>query len=170
MLRALLILALFSAALCGHSQSVKDYYRLCNTIPLNSKFDLTKFPLPYERDKYSYGKTYRLECEDLKTLYSLPIIKILIHVVENDTVNAIQIYLPFDSILHKRMEADLGPSKDAWMAFEPGQVATSGIIWDRRWFLDEYMIWFRCTRYISLRGETKDDFIILNLMPRRKED
>ncbi|HEY0679372.1 MAG TPA: hypothetical protein VGD17_13880, partial [Chitinophagaceae bacterium] len=121
-----------------------------------------------EYDKYSYGNTYRLHCEKVKTLYNLPIEKVLIHVIENDTVNAIRIYLPFDSTLHKRIEAELGPSETAWMSFQPGDTDTAGIIWDRRWLIDDYIIWFRCTRYIPLLGESSDDRIILVLMPRIK--
>jgi len=166
MLRITFILTTFFCAIAVRSQSIKEFYRLCNTVPLNSKFNSKMSTLPYEYDKYSYGKTYRLQCEKVKTLYNVPIEKVLIHVIENDTVNAIQIYLPFDSTLHKRIEAELGPSETAWMVFSPGQLDTAGIIWDRRWFIDDYILWFRCTRYIPLVGDLLDDKILLIRMPR----
>ena len=152
------------------SQSVREFFRLCNTVPLNSKFDSKLSTFQYEYDKYSYGKTYRLRCEKVKSLYNLPIEKVLIHVVENDTVNAIKIYFPFDSTMHKRIEAELGPSETAWMMFSSGVVDTAGIIWDRRWFVDDYIVWFRCTRYIPILGESKEDKILLVLMARARRE
>jgi len=170
MLRLNLILTISFWTIATHGQSIKEFYRLCNTIPLNSKFNSKTTPLPYEYDKYSYGKTYRLNCEKVKTLYNVPIEKVLIHVVENDTVNAIRIYLPFDSTLHKRIEAELGRSETAWMAFPLGKLDTAGIIWDRRWFIDDYIVWFRCTRYINLLGEPGDDKILIVLMPHYRKE
>jgi hypothetical protein len=66
------------------------------------------------------------------------------------------------------MEEDLGPSVGAWMVIEPG-IDTAGMILDRRWFLDEYVIVFACTRYIVLRGEkNKDDRIRITVSRKRK--
>lgn len=169
MIRIAFIFMLTASFMEMRGQSVKEFYRLCNTVPLMSRFDEKTSSLQFEYSKYSYGKTYRLKCESIKTLYNLPIEKILIHVIETDTVNSIQIYLPFDSTLHKRIEADLGPSEGAWMAFEPGKLDTAGIIWDRRWFMDDYIVWFRCTRYISLLGESREDKILIVLMPRLRK-
>ena len=169
MFRLTFILAAFCFPLITSSQTIREFHRLCNSVALNSKFDAAHSTLQYEYDKYSYGKTYRLNCPNIKSLYNLPIEKVLIHVIETDTVNAIKIYLPFDSTFHKRLEADLGPSEVAWMLFDPGQVDTAGIIWDRRWFVDDYIVWFRCTRYIPLLGEERDDAIIVALMPRNKK-
>lgn len=165
MLRTTFTLVLTFSCMAMYGQSIKEFHQLCNTVPLNSRFDAKTSSLQFEYDKYGYARSYRLPCDRLKTLYDLPIQKVLIH-VDTDTVNAIKIFLPFDSTLPKRIEADLGPSETAWMAFEPGQLDTAGIIWDRRWFLDDYVVWFHCTRYIPLRGVARDDFMILALIPR----
>jgi hypothetical protein len=168
MFKTTIILALTFSYSVLQGQSIKEFYRHCNTIPLNSRFDAKNSSLQYEYDKYGYARSYRLPCDPVKMLYNLPILKVLLH-VDADTVNAIKIFLPFDSTLPKRMEADLGPSEAAWMAFEPGELDTASIIWDRRWFLDDYIIWFHCTRYITLRGHAKDDWIILALLPRKRK-
>lgn len=166
MLRIALILVSVVYTFAVRGQSIRKFYKACNAVRLNSKFDATNSPWKYEYDKYSYGKTYRLLCDKVTTLYDSKIEKILIHVIETDTVNAIQIFLPFDSTFHRRMEADLGPSETAWMLFEPGRLDTAGIIRDRRWFLDDYIVWLRCTRYIPLLGEEKDNLLLITLFPR----
>jgi hypothetical protein len=170
-MRTLLIIALtlFVNEQRVWCQSIREFYRLCNLVPLNSRFDAKTSKLQYEYDKYSYGNTYRLPCEQLKTLYNLPIRRILIQVVDNDTVDAIKIFLPFDSTLPKRMETELGPTEHVWMAFEPGKLDTVGVIWDRKWFVDDYILMMKCTRYIPLLGEEREDLFLLEIFPRPRK-
>lgn len=167
MLRSILTIGLVVTALLIRAQSIREFNRLCYTVGPNSRFDATSIPLQKTYDKYVFGDAYLLPCERLKTLYGLPIQKILVH-VNDDTVTDIRVHLPFDSTLPLRLEAELGPSEVAWMMFEPGKVDTADIIWDKRWFVDDYIIWFRCTRYIPLLGETRDDFMMLVVLPKRK--
>jgi hypothetical protein len=167
MLRAYLILCILCCAHTLHSQSIKEFFRLCNVVYLNTKFDAKSSPYVYQYDKYSYGRTYRLPCEKLKTLYDHPVNNILFQVVEADTINAIKIYLPFDSTFHKRIETDLGPSKPGWM-LTSGDVDTAGMIRDKRWFIDDYIVWFRCTRYIASLGEPGEDLIVVTLLKKIK--
>lgn len=168
MLRACFIFCVVCCAYPLYSQSVKESFPLCNVSLLNTKFDAKSSHYIYQHDKYSYGRTYSLPCEKLKTLYHQPVNKILFQVVETDTVDAIKIYLPFGSTFHKRLEADLGPSEPGWMMLAPGNTDTAGMIADRRWFIDDYVVWFRCTRYIPLLGEVNDDLIVLTVACKGK--
>ncbi len=150
-----------------NAQSVKEYIGQCNIGLLNSKFDSSNYASVYVNDKYSYGKTYLFHCTRFKTLYDLPILNSLFQVNEMDTIDAIKLFLPFDSTLARRLDSELGPPEPTWMAFQPGAVDTSHIIWDRHWFMDKYLISFRCTRYMLLLGETPDDYILVSIHPRK---
>jgi hypothetical protein len=160
------VLILTFLANLGNAQSVREYIGQCNIGLLNSKFDSSNYESIYVNDKYSYGKTFIFHCTKFKTLYDLPIVKTLFQVTESDTIDAIQIFLPFDSTLVRQLESDLGPPEPTWMAFQPGVIGTSKIIWDRHWFMDKYVISFRCTRYMPLLGETLDDYMIISVSPR----
>jgi hypothetical protein len=151
----------------ANGQSIKEFYRFCNIAPLNSKFSLQATPLPYENDRYGYGINYRLNCESLKSLYNLPIIRAYLQVTD-DTVHAINIYLPFDTALIKRMEKDLGPAENAWMAFALERVDTAGIIRDKRWFTRNLCVILSCTRYMQDLSEPKEDIIRIAILQRRK--
>jgi hypothetical protein len=154
---------LFNSA---NAQSIRNYIAECNTVLLDSRFDTKNPSLQYVYDRYSYGNTYLSPCNKYKSLYNVPILKTLIQVNEHDTVNAIKIYMPFDSTLLKGLESDLGPTEHTWMAFAPG-VDTTGIIWDRKWFVKNYIVFFSCTKYKALLGEANDDYIIVSIWPQK---
>jgi hypothetical protein len=166
MRRIVFVLMLACFTNLGIAQTVKEYVAQCTTKLLNSKFDSSNYASVYVSDKYSYGKTYLFACTKFKTLYDRRIIKALFEVTEADTIDAVKIYLSFDSTLIKELESDLGPPQPTWMAFPPGVVDTTHIIWDRYWFIGKYAISFRCTRYMPLLGETDDDYMIIGISPR----
>jgi hypothetical protein len=163
-----LVILTLCSGMVVKAQRGRELYELIRPLPLNAGFNRSTTSLPRDDDKYSFTSgSYRL-ADNAKNLYALPVQKVLL-IVYDDTVQAASIFLPFDSTLHIRMEDDLGPSMGAWMALEPG-VDTTGMILDRRWFLDDYIIVFACTRYIGLRGETtKDDRIMLTVSRKRRK-
>ena len=151
----------------ANAQSIRNYIAECNAGVLNSIFDSKNPSLQRIEDKYSYGDTYLLPpCNKFKTLYKVPILKTLIQVNENDTVNEIKIYLPSDTTLLKRFESDLRSSEMTWLAFPLG-ADTTGIIRPRKWFVNDCIVFFSYTKYKYLLGEEIDDYVIVSIWPRK---
>lgn len=165
-LRTFILISLFLVN-SVKAQSVRNYLTACNEVALNSRFDTKNPSLQYVYDKYSYGTTYLSPCDKFKSLYNVPILRTLIQVNEQDTVDEIRIFLPFDSAILKGLEADFGKSETTWMAFMPGD-DTTGLIWDKKWFMKNNVVFFTCTRFKRLLGaESAEDFMIVSIYPRR---
>lgn len=149
------------------AQGIKEVLQSFTWIQLDVPFKKDTTHLRQDPDKYSLQSGSYLLPYTIKTIYGRPIEKVLL-VAYEDTARAICIFLPFDSLLHKRMEEELGPYEAGWMAFEPGETDTTGMILNRRWILTDHIVSFACTRYISLRGEKNEDDRIRIIISKRR--
>jgi hypothetical protein len=146
---------------------MKEILEFAKTIGLNSPFSRETAHLQRDFDEYSLQSgSYLLPC-DVKQLYGIPIEKVLLIAYE-DTARAIEIFLPFDDFLHKRIEEELGAPVGSWTIVQPGQIDSTPEIPNRRWILPEYVIVFACTRYMTLAGKDKKDDRIMITIGKRK--
>jgi hypothetical protein len=95
---------------------------------------------------------YRLNTTGTTLLYRRQIERIIIVAYKSDTVQAIRIYLPFDTTLCHDLEAELGVPEYGWTVASANK-DLNGFLKDRYWYLPNYSVSYRCTRnqYVSVR-------------------
>lgn len=148
-------------------QSIKNFYNHCNTFFPKDKISVNPPNVTFSSEETFHRKFYHLNCKEYNNLYNRPVNKIIIVTNASDTVEQIDIYLPFDTTLHKEMEKDLGASTLGWMAFNREEIKdTAHIIGNRFWFLEKVKIGFKCLRFNSWSGEKQEDFIIISILPK----
>lgn len=153
------------------AQSVKDFYKYCSAPQIGEPVILHNARLKVDLDDIdTYQTSYAYLCDGLLTIYNRPIEKILIKVDTLNRLETIDIHLPFDSILHKEMESDLGKPEMGWMAKSEDDDASSPVINTRFWTLPKYRVGFRCTRYSYMFKINQRDYIVISLianLPRK---
>jgi hypothetical protein len=156
--------------LCVHilsGQNIRTFESLLKTYPIGSRPDTSKLSTIEDPPSLLFDAMYLIKYDGSNTLYGRSIYSIALG-VRADTIISINIYVPFDTTLHKEMERDLGKPELGWMGFAPGS-DTTGVIWTRYWDLPTYSVGFKCTRYQYQIGDVKDDLLAISLLPRRRK-
>jgi hypothetical protein len=162
-----IIIGIIASPFIIQSQTITQFLEGCNTVKVESKVDLHHTDLKKENYKDPYEIYYRFDCKQIKTLYGLPIQKIIVTTNKQDTVESISVYLPFDTTLSEKLRLELGIFEYGWMARLP-ETDSEKTLATKVWYFKKATIGLCYTRYKYLLGDIKEDLTVISILPRRR--
>jgi hypothetical protein len=154
---------------CFHGQTVADIYKYCKLPIIGQIIRTPSTQFESDVDIRDVNEiSYKIRCDHFDSIYGRRIEKIQVKLDKSRRVVQMGIYVPFDTLLHREMETDLGQPEFGWIAMR-NDLNIEEVISPRFWSLQDFRVGFSCTRYSFMYATDKKDFIIISILPKLKE-